>query len=74
MVNHDLDEAALKKKLAEASEELVQIFAALKARYAQLSLRLPAFENFASLSFSLSLVNDEDLAEELRRRGYKVSK
>jgi len=74
MVNDDLDEAALEKKLAEASEELVRNFAALKSRYAELSLRLPAFEDFASSFFSLSLVSDEDLAEELRRRGYKVSK
>ena len=74
MVNDDLDEATLKKKLAQASEELLRNFAALKSRYTELTHRLPPFEDFASSFFSLSLVNDEDLAEELRRRGYKVSK
>ena len=58
--------------LTEAMMDLRNAANQLASRYAHHVHILPELEEIASLASDLRLVHDDDLAAELRRRGYTV--
>ena len=67
-IDSENDEQLLRQAMADLRNAANQ----LASRYADHVHILPTFEIIASLVSNLELVDDNDLASELRRRGYTV--